>query len=72
MTTPREIQIRAARDKMTAKMKAGVYTGDRRDRVAKRLREMDASLELLKGATNRRVETPSVGAPGATIGVGSE
>ena len=72
MNTPRYQQVAAAHAKLTAKLKAGVYEGARRDRVLVRIREYELSLGRLEGATNRRVETPSVGPPGATIGVGPE
>ena len=72
MSTPRLEQVTAAKAKLLAKLEAGVYEGDRRKRVLQRIQEYDASLARLDGATNRRAETPSVGKPGVTIGVGPE
>jgi|GEM_PF-6856387 len=72
MTTPRYEQVKAARAKLLGKLESGAFAGEAKQRATKRLQEYDASLKLLEGATNRREETPSVGAPGVTINVGPE
>jgi Ni,Fe-hydrogenase III large subunit len=72
MSIPRYEHVKTAHAKLLGKLQAGAYKGDAKKRATTRLQEYEHSLELLEGATNRRVETPSVGKPGATISVGPE
>jgi len=72
MSTPRYEQVKAAHAKLLGKLEAGAFKGEQKKRAAARLQEYEHSLELLKNATNRRDETPQVGAPGVTINVGPE
>jgi hypothetical protein len=72
MSISRYERVKSAHAKLLGKLKAGAYKGDAKQRVTAKLEEYKHSLELLEGATNRRVETPSVGKPGATINVGPE
>lgn len=67
MSTPRLDAVTAAHAKLVGRLEAGVFEGERLERALGRKAEYENSMKLLKGATNRRDETPSVGRPGVTI-----
>jgi len=68
MSTPRYEAVKAAREKLVAKM----VFGTAKPGAENRLEQYDQSLKRLEGAKNRREETPSVGGNGVTINVGPE